>query len=65
MTTIDIQFTCFEVNIIDRVAHIQMSRPAEMNSMNKAFWKELPILVNKIDDDFIMKALLGQFGIVQ
>ena len=58
MTTLDMQLTCFEVSIEDHVAHIQMSRPNEMNSMNKAFWKELPVLVNKIDEETLARAIV-------
>jgi enoyl-CoA hydratase len=58
MTTLDMQLTCFEVSIEDHVAHIQMSRPNEMNSMNKAFWKELPVLVNKIDEEALARAIV-------
>lgn len=58
MTKLDTEFTCFDVSIIDQVAHIQMSRPAEMNSMNKAFWKELPDLVNKIDDQCLARVIV-------
>jgi len=58
MTTLDMQLTCFEVSIEDHVAHIQMSRPNEMNSMNKAFWKELPVLVKKIDEEALARAIV-------
>jgi enoyl-CoA hydratase len=39
----------FTVTIEDKVAHIQMSRPEAMNTMNKAFWNELPAIVRDID----------------
>ena len=58
MTVLDMELTCFEVSIEDHVAHIQMSRPNEMNSMNKAFWKELPVLVKKLDDDAMARAIV-------
>jgi enoyl-CoA hydratase len=58
MTIIDTEFTCFKVSIDNQVAHIQMSRPAEMNSMNKAFWKELPVLVHKIDNDSLARVIV-------
>ena len=45
------EYTCFEVEIKDKIAHIKMSRPDEFNSMNKAFWSELPHLVESISDD--------------
>ena len=43
--------TCFELNIEDRVAHMVLNRPEKRNSMNRAFWKELPEMINDIDDN--------------
>ena len=40
---------CFTVSVEDKVAHIVLSRPKAMNAMNKAFWNELPAIVNEID----------------
>jgi len=40
---------CFTVSVEDKVAHIVLSRPQSMNAMNKAFWNELPAIVNEID----------------
>src|SRR3990167_10855167 len=42
-------WTCFNVSIEDGVAHIQLKRPEAMNTMNKAFWAELPAIVKDID----------------
>ncbi|MEH6487894.1 crotonase/enoyl-CoA hydratase family protein [Hyphomonas oceanitis] len=42
-------YEAFTVTIEDKVAHIQMSRPEAMNTMNKAFWNELPAIVRDID----------------
>ena len=44
-------WTCFNVSIEDQVAHIQMQRPEAMNTMNKAFWSELPAIVRDINDN--------------
>ena len=44
-------WTCFNVTIEDGVAHIQMKRPEAMNTMNKAFWAELPAIVRDINDN--------------
>jgi len=44
-------WTCFNVSIEDGVAHIQMKRPEAMNTMNKAFWAELPAIVRDINDN--------------
>ncbi len=40
---------CFEVTIEDAIAHIRLNRPDKRNSMIRAFWKELPEIVNDID----------------
>jgi enoyl-CoA hydratase len=42
-------YEAFTVTIEDKVAHIQMSRPEAMNTMNKAFWNELPAIIRDID----------------
>jgi enoyl-CoA hydratase len=44
-------YECFNVTIEDGVAHIQLKRPEAMNSMVRAFWRELPEIVNDIDDN--------------
>ena len=38
-----------QVSIENHIAHIQLSRPEELNSMNPAFWHELPEVVHAID----------------
>ena len=43
--------TCFTVDITDNIAHIVLSRPEKLNSMNPAFWDELPQIVADIDDN--------------
>ena len=45
------EWTCFNVTIEAGVAHIQLKRPEAMNSMNRAFWNELPVIVRDIDDN--------------
>ena len=49
VTTTD--WTCFDVSIEDHVAHIQLKRPEAMNSMVRAFWNELPAIVNDINEN--------------
>ncbi len=44
-------WNCFEVTIADHVAHIRMTRPEAMNTMNRDFWRELPAIVKDIDDN--------------
>lgn len=42
-------YECFTVEIKDHIAHLQLSRPEALNSMNKAFWVELPQCVREIE----------------
>lgn len=42
--------TTLTVSIEQQIAHIQLSRPEQLNSMVPAFWYELPQVVNKIDE---------------
>lgn len=44
-------WSCFKVTIEAGVAHIQMKRPEAMNTMNRAFWNELPVIVRDISDN--------------
>ena len=43
--------TCFDVDITDKVAHVRLDRPDELNTMTAAFWRELPEIVTRISDD--------------
>jgi enoyl-CoA hydratase len=38
------------VNIDDSIAHIELNRPNELNSMTAEFWQELPLVVREIDE---------------
>jgi enoyl-CoA hydratase len=51
-------YTCFEVEITGKVAHLRLSRPDELNSMIPAFWAELPKIVSEIDDDASARAIV-------
>tara|TARA_Y100001970_G_scaffold288855_1_gene417412 strand:+ start:83299 stop:84150 length:852 start_codon:yes stop_codon:yes gene_type:complete len=44
-------YTCFDIEIKEKVAYVDMCRPDEFNSMNKAFWSELPHLIETISDE--------------
>lgn len=44
-------YSCFNVEIRDKIAHIQLKRPDAFNTMTKAFWSELPEIVNQFNDD--------------
>ena len=43
------QYECFEVSTQAQVAHVRLNRPQKRNSMNPAFWRELPAIVADID----------------
>ena len=39
------------LSIEDKIAHIRMNRPEALNTMNKAFWNELPEIIHDIDNN--------------
>ncbi len=41
-------YRCFDVEIVDSVAHVRLSRPDELNTMTADFWRELPEIVTGI-----------------
>jgi len=51
-------YTCFEVTEADRVAHVRLSRPDQLNTMVPAFWRELPELVADISDRGTARAIV-------
>jgi enoyl-CoA hydratase len=44
-----VSYTCFDVTIQNRIAHIVLNRPEKRNSMIPAFWDELPEIIEDID----------------
>jgi enoyl-CoA hydratase len=44
-------YRCFNVEIADRVAHVQLKRGSELNTMVPEFWRELPEIVREIDHE--------------
>lgn len=42
-------FKSLEVNIENHIAHVKLSRPNELNSMNTDFWTEFPVAISEID----------------
>ncbi len=40
---------CFEVEVADKVAHVRLCRPDELNTMVREFWMELPAIVRELD----------------
>ncbi|MDO3722876.1 crotonase/enoyl-CoA hydratase family protein [Marinobacter sp. chi1] len=42
-------YESFNVEVKDYIAHVQFSRPEKLNTMNKAFWNELPRCMRDIE----------------
>ena len=51
-------YESFSVEIQDRVAHVMLTRPEKRNSMNPAFWRELPEIVADIDGNARARAIV-------
>lgn len=44
-------YKCFDVSIENNIAHIVLNRPEKRNAMSADFWRELPEIVQDIDDN--------------
>src|SRR5690349_160789 len=44
------QYTAFNVELVDKIAHVQINRPEKINSMNAAFWSEIVEIFQWIDE---------------
>ncbi len=42
-------YTCFDIELTDKIAHLRFKRPTELNSMTRKFWVELPAAVRALD----------------
>jgi len=51
-------YQCFDVDVQSHVAHIIFSRPDKRNSMIPAFWTELPALIEALDRDGQVRAIV-------
>ena len=51
-------YTCFDVTIENNIAHIVLNRPEKRNSMNVAFWEELPAIVHDIDNNSLARVIV-------
>jgi enoyl-CoA hydratase len=51
-------FTCFDVRIENNIAHIVLNRPDAFNAMPRAFWNELPAIVNDINDNATARVIV-------
>jgi len=50
--------TCFTLDLKDHVAHLVLSRPEAMNTMNPAFWRELDEVLRKLHREGQARALV-------
>jgi enoyl-CoA hydratase len=44
------EYSAFTVELMDKIAHVQINRPEKLNSMNAAFWSEIIEIFQWIDD---------------
>lgn len=51
-------YKTLSVSIANHIAHIQLSRPEQLNSMIPEFWHELPAAVRKIDDQAAARVIV-------
>ena len=51
-------YTCFDVSMDGKVAHLQLNRPDALNSMTREFWLELPAIVRDIDAEGSARAIV-------
>ncbi|MEO6205460.1 MAG: enoyl-CoA hydratase-related protein [Mycobacteriales bacterium] len=51
-------YRCFDVTVIDKVAHVVMNRPDELNTMIAEFWTELPEIVTRLSDEGSARAVV-------
>lgn len=51
-------YECFDLQVSDRVAHLQMTRPEKANSMVPSFWRDLPEIVAELSANGAVRALV-------
>lgn len=52
------EMTCFDLGVAEGVAEITLKRPDALNSMIPEFWRELPALVRRIDEEASARVIL-------
>jgi enoyl-CoA hydratase len=58
MSTSNTPLTCFTLTLTDHVAHLVLSRPEAMNTMNPAFWRELDTVLTQLHRNADARALV-------
>lgn len=51
-------YRCFEVDVTDKVGHLVLNRPDELNTLLPEFWRELPEAVGRLSDSGEARALV-------
>jgi enoyl-CoA hydratase len=51
-------YTTLKLTVADHVAHVQLTRPEALNTMNKEFWDEIPAAFAEIDADQSVRAVV-------
>jgi enoyl-CoA hydratase len=51
-------YTTLHLTVADHIAHLQLARPEALNTMNKAFWDEIPAAFAEIDADPSVRAVV-------
>lgn len=51
-------YNFFTVEITDKVAQVQMNRPAKLNAMGEDFWLEIPQIFARLDRDPGVRAVV-------
>lgn len=50
--------TFFTISIDGPIAHLRLNRPDKANGMNEAFWSELPLIIEELDENPSVRALI-------
>ncbi len=51
-------YTCFDLTIENKIAHLQLSRPEKRNAMIREFWLELPAAIAEIDQQSLARVIV-------
>lgn len=51
-------YTCFDVDMTDKVATLTLKRPDDLNTMTRDFWYELPEIVNALSEEGEARAII-------
>jgi len=51
-------YECFDVDIVDKVGLVKMTRPERSNSMIPSFWNELPAIVDELSNSGSVRAMV-------